>query len=68
MDRQAEQLLRDAAASLCSDWLTASPFQMSELRVEKVGFAEIPVAVRHGGLPTDCDCGDGAGGSAIHLP
>ena len=43
MDNGMEQLLRDAAASLASDWLTDSPFQMSELRVEKVGFAEIPV-------------------------
>ena len=43
MDKPIEQLLRDAAASLCSDWLTDAPFQMSELRIEKVGFAEIPV-------------------------
>jgi len=43
MDNGLEQLLRDAAASLCSDWLTDAPFQMGELRVEKVGFAEIPV-------------------------
>jgi hypothetical protein len=44
MDNQMEELLRGVAASLCSDWLTDAPFQMSELRVEKVGFAEIPVA------------------------
>jgi hypothetical protein len=43
MDKHIEQLLRDTAASLASDWLTDSPFQMGELRVEKVGFAEIPV-------------------------
>jgi hypothetical protein len=39
-----EQLVRDMAASLASDWLTATPFQMGELRIEKVGFAEVPVA------------------------
>lgn len=44
MDTHIEQLLRDTAASLCSDWLTEVPFQMSELRVEKVGFAEVPLA------------------------
>ncbi len=38
-----EQLLRDSAASLFSDWLTNAPFQMGELQIEKVGFAEIPV-------------------------
>lgn len=43
MDNRMEQLLRGAAASLCSDWLTDAPFQMSRLRVEKVGYAEIPV-------------------------
>ena len=44
MDKQAEQLLRDMAASLCCDMLTDAPFQMGELQIEKVGFAEIPVA------------------------
>ena len=44
MDKQAEQLLRDAAASLCCDLLTNAPFQMGELQIEKVGFAKIPVA------------------------
>ena len=44
MDKQAEQLLRDTAASLCCDMLTDAPFQMGELQIEKVGFAEIPVA------------------------
>jgi len=44
MDKHIEQLLRESAASLGSDWLTESPFQMSELRIEKVGFAQIPVA------------------------
>jgi hypothetical protein len=39
-----EQLLRDTAASLSCDLLTDAPFQMSELQIEKVGFAEIPVA------------------------
>jgi hypothetical protein len=43
MDKQVEQVLRDSAASLASDWLTEAPFQMSGLRIEKVGFAEIPV-------------------------
>jgi hypothetical protein len=38
-----ERLVRDLAASLASDWLTATPFQMGELRIEKVGFAEIPL-------------------------
>ena len=45
MDKQAEQLLRDTAASLCCDMLCDAPFQMGELQIEKVGFAEIPVAV-----------------------
>ena len=44
MDKHIEQLLRDTAASLGMDWLTDSPFQMSGLRIEKAGFAEIPVA------------------------
>ena len=39
-----EQLLRDTAASLCCDLLTDAPFQMGDLQIEKVGFAEIPVA------------------------
>ena len=43
MNIQTEQLLRDTTASLCSDWLNTVPFQMGDLRVEKVGFAEIPV-------------------------
>jgi hypothetical protein len=43
MDIQAEQLLRGTAASLCGDLLTDAPFQMSDLQIEKVGFAEIPV-------------------------
>jgi len=43
MDKQAEQILRDTSASLCCDWLTTVPFHMGELRIEKVGFAEIPV-------------------------
>lgn len=43
MDNQMEQLLRGAAASLSSDWLTDAAFQMSGLRIEKVGFSEIPV-------------------------
>jgi hypothetical protein len=43
MDNQIEQLLRGAAASLASDWLTDAPFQMSRLRIEKIGFAEIPL-------------------------
>jgi len=43
MVKQIEQLLRESAASLCSDWLTDMPFQMGELRIEKVGFAEIPI-------------------------
>ena len=38
-----EQLVRDMAASLGSDWLTETPFQMGELRIEKVGFAEVPL-------------------------
>ena len=38
-----EQFLRDSAASLCCDMLTDAPFQMSDLQIEKVGFAEIPV-------------------------
>lgn len=38
-----EQLLRDSAASLCCDLLTDAPFQMGDLQIEKVGFAEIPV-------------------------
>jgi len=40
-----EQLLRETAASLCCDMLTDAPFQMGELQIEKVGFAEIPVAL-----------------------
>jgi hypothetical protein len=44
MDAQTEQLLRDSAASLSSDWLNNVPYQMGELRIEKVGYAEIPVA------------------------
>jgi hypothetical protein len=43
MNRQDEQLLRDTAASLCSDWLTTVPFQISDVRVEKVGFADVPL-------------------------
>ena len=43
MDKQAEQLMRDTAASLCCDMLTDAPYQMGDLRIEKVGFAEIPV-------------------------
>lgn len=38
-----EQLVRDLSASLACDWHTTLPFQMGELRIEKVGFAEIPV-------------------------
>ncbi len=41
---QPEELARNVAASLCCDWLTTAPFQMGELQIEKVGFAEIPVA------------------------
>ena len=44
MDKQAEQIIRDTASSLCCDMLTDAPFQMGELQIEKVGFAEIPVA------------------------
>lgn len=44
MDPQMDEVLRDMAASLCADWLTNAPFQLGELRIEKVGFAEIPVA------------------------
>ena len=43
MDKQAEQLVRDSSASLVCDWLTTEPFQMGELRIEKVGFGKIPV-------------------------
>ena len=43
MINKSEQVLRDVFASLCLDWLTKVPFQMGELRIEKVGFAEIPV-------------------------
>ena len=39
-----EQILRDTAASLSCDLLTDAPYQMSDLIIEKVGFAEIPVA------------------------
>ena len=38
-----EQILRGTAVSLCCDLLTDAPFQMSDLQIEKVGFAEIPV-------------------------
>jgi len=38
-----ERLLRETAASLASDFLTDAPFQMGELRIEKVGFAEVPL-------------------------
>jgi hypothetical protein len=41
--KHIEQLLRDTVASLCADWLTEAPFQLGELQIEKVGFAEIPV-------------------------
>lgn len=44
MDMQPEQLARNLAASFCCDLLTNAPFQMSDLQIEKVGFAEIPVA------------------------
>lgn len=44
MDMHSEQFLRDTAASLACDLLTDAPFQMSDLQIEKVGFAEIPVA------------------------
>ena len=40
---EMDELLRGVAASLSCDWLTDAPFQMSELRVEKVGFAQIPI-------------------------
>jgi hypothetical protein len=43
MMMDTEQILRDTAASLCCDLLTDAPFQMGELQIEKVGFAEIPV-------------------------
>ena len=43
MDILAEQILRGTAVSLCCDLLTDAPFQMSDLQIEKVGFAEIPV-------------------------
>ncbi len=39
-----EQFLRDTAASFACDLLTDAPFQMSDLQIEKLGFAEIPVA------------------------
>ena len=38
-----EQLLRDSAASFCCDLLTDAPYEMGDLQIEKVGFAEIPV-------------------------
>jgi hypothetical protein len=44
MTMQPEQLARDVAASLACDLLTNAPFQMGGLQIEKVGFAEIPVA------------------------
>lgn len=43
MDKGVEKLLRDMSVSLSSDWLTDAPFQIGELRIEKIGFAEIPV-------------------------
>ncbi len=39
-----EQFMRDVAASLACDLLTTAPLQMGDLQIEKVGFAEIPVA------------------------
>jgi hypothetical protein len=43
MSQQNEQFLRDAAASLALDWLTIVPYQMSQLQVEKIGFADVPL-------------------------
>ncbi len=43
MNKQAEQILRGTAGSLCCDLLTDAPYQMGDLQIEKVGFAEIPV-------------------------
>ena len=42
-NKRIERFLRDTIASFASDWLTTVPYQMSGLRIEKVGFAEIPV-------------------------
>lgn len=43
MDKYCEQMLRGMAASLDCDFRAKSPYQMGDVRVEKVGFAEIPV-------------------------
>lgn len=38
-----ETYLREMAVSLASDLLTNVPFQMGDLQIEKVGFADIPM-------------------------
>ena len=38
-----EQLARDVAASFHSNWLTHAPFELGEITVKRVGFADIPV-------------------------
>ncbi len=43
MNKQAEQILRGTAVSLSCDLLTDAPFQMGDLQIEKIGFAETPV-------------------------
>ena len=43
MNTESELILRGTAGSLCCDLLTDAPFQMGDLQIEKVGFAETPV-------------------------
>ena len=43
MDKDCEQMLRGMAASLDCDFRAKSPYQMGDLRIEKVGRREIPV-------------------------
>jgi len=40
---ESEELAREVAASLHSDWLTHAPFELGAITVKKVGFADIPV-------------------------
>ena len=43
MEPNIIQVLRAASASLAMDWCVNAPFQMGELQVERIGFANIPV-------------------------
>jgi hypothetical protein len=43
MDNGGEELLRGMTASLDCDFRSKSPYQMGDVRIEKVGFGETPI-------------------------